>query len=74
MGHYSKKNKSSIKNFWIFRIAGMLAAINAIRSDMINTTESVNVQNFITYLSQAGSALYEANQILRKIDYTKIVK
>jgi hypothetical protein len=74
MGQLAKKNKSSMKNFWIFRIEGMLAAIGGIRHDMINNTDSVDVQNFITYLAQAGAALYEANQILRKIDYTNIVK
>ena len=69
-----KNYSSNKKNFWVFRIAGMLAALEGIRNEMITSGHSVKVQNFMTYLSNAGSYLREANEILREINHKDIVK
>ena len=74
MGQLAKKNKSSLKNFWIFRIAGMLAGIGAIKYDINKTSNNNDVISFMNCLHEANDALTRANDLLKKIDYTKIVK
>jgi hypothetical protein len=74
MGQHTKKNQSDIKNFWLFRIAGMLAAIGRIKYEMTNKSNDIKVIEFNEFLSEAEDSLRNANDLLRKIDYTNIVK
>ena len=69
-----KNYSSNIKNFWIFRIAGMLAGISSIRYGMSKKSNNSDVITFAQCLHDAEHALSNANDLLRKIDYTSIVK
>jgi hypothetical protein len=69
-----KNYSSNVKNFWVFRIAGMLASIGGIRYGMTKKSNNPDVITFENYLTQAEIALNSANNILRKINYTNIVK
>jgi hypothetical protein len=69
-----KRRTSSVKNFWVFRIAGMLAGIHGIRYEMTKKSDSNDVLAFAQCLHDAEQALNDANNLLRGIDHTLIVR